>query len=185
MPQVKHVNVMGLFITLATEVPMDKRFKLMTCRTCGVEQPSSNFYWSRRDKRRYTDCKECNKKVSKKYQQAGYRETEKYIFYQRAYGLRRSSAAKGIPCSGDLEAYLKSLWAASHNCYYTDVEMVLTGYHEKVPNAMTVDRIDPALGYVPGNIALCCSIVNRMKQDLLLPDLVAWCDLISKKAKEN
>jgi hypothetical protein len=73
-----------------------------------------------------------------------------------------------------LEEHLQSLWEKSKKCAYTGLEMSLNGYHSD-PLAMTVDRKEPSLGYVEGNIALCCSMSNRMKQNLNESELIDWC----------
>ena len=71
-----------------------------------------------------------------------------------------------------LGKYLLQLWEAQQGqCYYTGRKMLLRGYQTE-QNAVTVDRKVPALGYVEGNIVLCCSIVNRMKQNLTLGELL-------------
>ena len=36
---------------------------------------------------------------------------------------------------------------------------------------MTVDRVEHLKGYISGNIVLCCSIANRVKQNLSLIEL--------------
>lgn len=40
------------------------------------------------------------------------------------------------------------------------------------------NRIDSSKGYIEDNIVLCCSIVNKIKQNLSIDELIEWCDLI-------
>jgi len=116
----------------------------------------------------------CNSKQCKKYQNSGYRDTERYVFYQRAYEIKkRRSSLKNIPVMDNLQDHLISLWRQSKICAYTGEEMSINGYHQN-PYAMTVDRKDPKLGYVEGNIVLCCSIANRMKQNLTESEMIEW-----------
>lgn len=83
----------------------------------------------------------------------------------------------------NLKEHLENLWLTQNQkCYYTGIEMNINGY-KKNPLAMTVDRIVPSKGYIEGNIALCCNMVNKMKQDLSLDELVNWCKLISTGIK--
>lgn len=121
-------------------------------------------------------CKQCNSKSCLKYQHSGYRQTEKYVFYQRAYELnRRSKVKKKIK---NIEKYLIELWNKQNKrCYYTGKKMSLTGYQTN-PLAMTVDRKNSNKGYVKGNVVLCCSIVNRMKQNLSLQSLLTWSRIL-------
>ena len=39
------------------------------------------------------------------------------------------------------------------------------------PQSMTLDRIDPKLGYVPGNIAVISHLANTIKQDCTDPKI--------------
>ena len=165
---------------------MDKRFKLKTCIKCGKEKPSSEFYLNRVHKKRASSCKECNKKQCTEYQRnSGYRETIKYVAYQRAHQLFHKSKSKQICCMEKLELrdHIIKLWERDPYCYYLREPLSLTGYHDGDPLAMTIDRIRPELGYMPGNIVLCCSIFNRMKQNMSLVELVDWCKKIIKALK--
>ena len=53
--------------------------------------------------------------------------------------------------------------------------MVLQNYFTN-EYAMTVDRIIPSVGYVKGNVVLCCNIVNKIKTNLSLEQLFGWID---------
>lgn len=78
-------------------------------------------------------------------------------------------------------AYLKKLWTKQKGkCYYTDMPMKLAGFPDN--ECMTVDRINASKGYVKDNIVLCLNIVNRLKQDLTVDELVYWVNLIKRKA---
>jgi hypothetical protein len=60
--------------------------------------------------------------------------------------------------------------------------MNIVGYGKKDDYCMTVDRLNPERGYVKDNMVLCLSIINRMKQNLTLEELLSWCNvLISRK----
>jgi hypothetical protein len=132
-----------------------------------------------------SSCKECNSTECLDYQRnSGYRKTSGYVFYQRAYGLARSSRNKGIPADPQavLKKHLMDLWEQQEGrCFYTGEPMSLTGYPEQ--DAMTVDRVVPAQGYVKGNVVLCRSLVNRMKQDMEWDAFVAMCRVILKNDK--
>jgi len=62
-------------------------------------------------------------------------------------------------------------------CYYTQEPMTLSDYHNDEYFA-TVDRVDPAKGYIEGNIVFCISIINKMKQDMSIDKLKFRCQQI-------
>lgn len=148
------------------------------CTKCKETKPLNEFYYHRGRKKHMSSCKSCNSKKCLQYQQkSGYRNTEKYVFYQRSYEVKTRAGRKNIPVMDDLQQHLTDLWGKSKKCAYTGIEMSINGYHHN-PYAMTVDRKDPKLGYVDGNIVLCCSMANRMKQNLNESELVDWCNKI-------
>jgi len=156
-----------------------------TCSKCGESKTTKEFYYHRNRKKYMNSCKSCNSKTCSEYQKnSGYRNTENYVFYQRCYEIKRRCSTKKIPVMDGLQEHLQGLWAQSKQCAYTGVEMALNGYHSD-PLAMTVDRKDPQMGYVEGNIVLCCSIVNRMKQNLNEKELAKWCNAILKHLKNK
>ena len=125
-------------------------------------------------------CRQCESKYAMKWQEENdYCQDIQYVFYQRAYGIIRDRRAPvGFSCK-ELKEYLISLWEKQHGkCYYTGKNMVFNGYTKNIMNAVTVDRVEPSLGYVKDNIVVCCAIVNRIKQNLSLDELKYWVDLI-------
>jgi hypothetical protein len=76
---------------------------------------------------------------------------------------------KGVPFSIKSED-IRSIWPADNKCPILKVKFEM-GYSKVVGKkkdrfyAPSLDRVDPKLGYVPGNLLIICDIVNRMKQD--------------------
>lgn len=61
--------------------------------------------------------------------------------------------------------YLYELWDKQDGkCYYTLVEMINSAGN-RIPNQVSVDRIDSSKGYVKDNIALCCQSINYAKSN--------------------
>lgn len=165
------------------------------CSKCSIKKNITEFYYHRTRKKYMNSCKLCNNSDSINYQTSGYRDDNiNYIFYQRAYGIIRdckkrgkvinNSQREGLEVMEGLKDHLIFLWNnQNQKCYYTDTDLVLTGYKDGVKNAFTVDRIDSSKGYVEGNIVLCCNIINRMKQNLSLEEFYTWSVLIQQKLK--
>jgi len=157
--------------------------KKKVCPKCEKEKEITEFYYSKRRKQYMLSCKKCNSKQCVEYQKkSNYRKSLKYIFYQRAYNIKRDNT-KNVPVMDNLREYLTELWKEQNGlCFYTNKKMELENF--KSNNLfMTVDKIIPSKGYVEGNIALCCSIVNKMKQNLSLKDLKYWCEEILNSIK--
>ena len=51
-------------------------------------------------------------------------------------------------------------------CYYSGVQLTLSG-----ETALSLDRIDDELGYIPSNVVACASVVNKVKNELLEKNL--------------
>jgi len=79
---------------------------------------------------------------------------------------------KNIPFEIDAE-YIGGLWNEQGGlCAYTGESMTM---ERNNPHTVSIDRITPAQGYVRGNIALCCDVVNKMKWEMDDKELVTWC----------
>lgn len=63
--------------------------------------------------------------------------------------------------------YLVSLWHWQGGiCFYSGKPMKMGLGIGKDPLGVSIDRVDPAHGYIVGNVVLCCSRVNTIKHDL-------------------
>ena len=52
-------------------------------------------------------------------------------------------------------------------CYYTGIEFMETSGNLDARFGRSIDRVDPKLGYVPGNVVACCVFVNTFKENIL------------------
>lgn len=77
---------------------------------------------------------------------------------------RNSSKRRGVEYNINID-YIKSIYEKQQGlCYYTNIKMDLT-FNNKSPKQISIDRIDPSLGYIVGNIALCCLSINYCKNN--------------------
>lgn len=70
-------------------------------------------------------------------------------------------------------------------CYYSG--RVLS-YKTKDENVMSIDRINPKIGYTKENIVICCWRINRMKLNYGVKDFLKLCEDIcvhNKISTEN
>lgn len=150
--------------------------KTMVCTKCGKEKPRQNFYYHRQRKHYMSSCIECNSKQCRNYQNR-VKSTAEGVLTLRTGQIYRTARIKNLPYDLSLGKHLRDLWRAQNGrCAYTGRPMTINGYQEKDPNALTIDRITPAKGYVVGNIALACSLANRAKQDMTSQEFLSFCN---------
>lgn len=92
---------------------------------------------------------------------------------QQMASIRRSARVRGLVC----EVSAADLWslflAQEGRCRYTGLDLVLKA--RGAQTTASVDRIDPAVGYVVGNVQWVHTVVNYMKQDLTHDEFLEWC----------
>lgn len=113
-----------------------------------------------------------------------------WYFRMHLHSYRTRTKRKGL-CPVDLTA--EGLLALYHKqngkCYYSGIEMIWnnygTGYGANAPNAMSLDRLDPAKGYTKNNVVLCTHAVNTMKLRLQEQEFYDTCKLILETATKR
>lgn len=151
--------------------------KIKKCSKCLEEKSLQKFYYHRTRKHYMSSCKECNSKSCVAYQSKKRNGADLgFIFMMRATEIRRRCKSKNIPFDSNLKEVLKDQWEKQNGiCFYSGRELnVSNDYHDN-PFSVTVDRVKPELGYVKDNIVFCCSIYNRMKQNLSCEEFVNCC----------
>jgi hypothetical protein len=154
--------------------------KTLTCVKCGEVKTTDDFYYNRSRKCYMKSCKKCNdKRVAEWQKDKRSRNDISFILSRRATEIRRRCRHKGMDYSEGLSDILHKLWSKQGGkCFYTGVVMDCACDYHTNPHSMTVDRIDPTKGYIDGNICLCTSISNRMKQDMSMEYFIEMCNLI-------
>ncbi len=132
------------------------------CITCRVEKPLGEF-----DVRRNA-CQSC--RVIQRRRSAV--KTTTSWLRQRIVVAKKRAIKRSMDFSDDVTIdYLISLLARQDGlCALTGVHMTHGG--GMADTAMSIDRIDSGIGYIPGNLQLVCHRVNVMKMDM--PDDQLW-----------
>lgn len=99
-----------------------------------------------------------------------------------------------IGVDGMNPAYLQQLWESQHGkCAYSGLPMLLPDTLEDSCRTMrfsdecnpilcgSVDRIDSALPYQPGNVQFVCRGINHLKSDAQGHQVMAFLDLYKQK----
>jgi hypothetical protein len=80
--------------------------------------------------------------------------------------------------------YLKEIWETQKGlCSYTNIKMEMPRSSQdedikKSPTKLSLDRIDPSIGYIKGNVEFVCYCVNVMKNDFSKDQMLHFIKLI-------
>jgi len=151
---------------------------------CGETDPA-NFPRNKKSK-----CKKCkqaynkqwfakNKKAMREYQNAYHCKGPKQFLHQLLVRCRKKDKARGqVVETVNIDQLMEIYDDQEGLCFYTNVSMT----HERNNlRSISVDRIDSAYGYIPGNIVLCCKGVNLMKHDHSVEQFKEFLDEIFEK----
>lgn len=141
------------------------------CLGCKKILPLNQFYVAISKKTGYRNifsrCKPCDiehhrNRVNKSY------KTKAAIMFN---GIQSRCKTKNIECDITAADIICQYEKQNGKCHYSGRQMTCIDGD----NVMSVDRIDSRLGYVKGNIVLCCWRVNKMKNDLSRRDFLNFC----------
>lgn len=95
------------------------------------------------------------------------------FFHDRCISVKRRADAAGIPFDLDREYLIQLYNSTDGRCHYSGIKMNISGKAgpkgNANPEALSVDKINPDLGYIKGNIVLCLNSINMFKgnQDII------------------
>lgn len=139
----------------------------MICPKCTILQDVENFRLYPTTNNRYGSCKACKHQLANDTVNASIED-----FINRSVIVRRSDAKKRkIPFTIDTEYMIQQYRNQQGLCFYTDVEMTWGYGKGRLITALSLDKIIPEKGYIPGNSVFCCDIVNIVKRDFTLEQL--------------
>lgn len=155
------------------------------CKECGCNDPTQ-FYISNK----YT-CKACcisksttryhslsnEDKQRQQHQMAAWQD-DNMLRYRWQTAKHRSMRKKREFTITERDVEL--LWETQKGlCYYTKRPMKLT--RDDSRHSVSLDRLDSTVGYIPGNVVLCCAAVNLMKNDLEMREFKDLITLLSEQ----
>lgn len=94
---------------------------------------------------------------------------------QMLAGAQARAKAKGLPFAITLEDF-----TIPEVCPALGVEILLGGNMSERDQAPSLDRVMPALGYVPGNVIVISNRANRIKNNATIPELQRIADFFTK-----
>lgn len=169
-------------IKRATPVHSTKSVKSHRCNRCGVDNPMM-FYPSNKSK-----CKKCcsaygmNRVQSLspldmtrlKEKVAAWQDNNILVYRWKSAMHRAKRKNREFTIT---EQDIKLIWEKQQGlCYYTKQPMKLSRDDNRY--SVSLDRLDSSVGYIPGNVVLCCAAVNLMKNDLSVTEFTELVGLI-------
>jgi len=125
-------------------------------------------------------CSECQNQ-----RQTFHLHTNLERYFGRKLAIARLYARrKNLPfelTTGDLVTMYN---AQKRLCFYTDYPMVPNAGRKNKRQSVSVDRVVPEAGYTLGNIVLCTSQANLIKNDQTLEELRDWMPAWHKRLVE-
>ena len=145
------------------------------CKDCQTLITKANAYIDRGDRLR-ARCKPCDKKNRAK--QAG---TDQYSFMDKLYSKLRYEVQSGTRRSSRADLTWHINQAHLYNCFHKqDGLCALSGQQMTwitgkgwIDTNISIDRINPDIGYEPDNIQLVCYRLNIMKHNMKEDDFLA------------
>jgi hypothetical protein len=196
------------------------KIKTKTCSVCKKAFSLKNFYLRRDRMKRISRCKWCNyeasrrswKKMTPEEKKNRYKEHAKWIREQYKKGnlkailqhklntYKANAKAKKVPFRLTVD-YLIHLFNLQHGkCYYSGDPIVVStrgGLGSRTslknsPNHISLDRVVPSKGYVPGNVVWCTWAINTVKNSLTKSEFFKLCrrilnhhGLLSRRIKKE
>lgn len=153
------------------------------CFACKEWKPVSEFYT---DKISYTGlrgrCKKCDlEKVNNHHTDSLDRALKNILVRHRSNGRNGSKRRQVFTVDGDLTLFLlHKMWREQDGkCAVTGVKLThIQGQGFRIWTNVTVDRINPDIGYQEDNIRLVCRAVNYMKAAMTDVEMVEWAGRI-------
>lgn len=161
---------------------------LLLCLNCkqykNLEEFSIDNKCLHRDcKFRY--CKQCHSEmiIERKINKRG-KPTLERLITMRFLGARQRAKVNDLVFDIDKE-FLNELWNVQQGkCAISGTQMTYEYYKGRIPTNLSIDRKDSNRGYTKDNTQLVCMVVNQMKSDLTMEELLNFCESILKWNKK-
>lgn len=140
-------------------------------------QESDIFYRDGRDRR----CKKCKSiAFRRRLNERAKNNTIERTLNERFLGLRDRNKRLNSELDFGFN-YLIELWNYQEGkCAISKIPMTYVTRNGRVFTNVSIDRINPNIGYKIGNIQLVCMAVNQMKSDMTMDELYYFCENILK-----
>lgn len=170
-----YLNLLGLNTngTVKTRIKVDENGN-HACSSCG-EMHEVSYYW--KTCQYISTCNKCRYK-----QYITYVNNDELVSIRDRYNaLKRRAKKSNIIFTITLDQFLE-IWNNQNGyCFYTGIKMINKRGNGSSRHSVSIDKIDPKLGYINGNVVFCTLQANTMKTDLTLEELKLYIPLFYEK----
>ena len=138
-----------------------------TCTRCFlVKELNSGFYKKSTGRMGFTSyCRDCIKQTTKINRQNRHKDRP---FLEKHYNLKSSANHQGVRYNLTPE-YLEEIWTGFCSIFGCPVQ--IRGDRRDSITHAEIDKINPSLGYVKGNVQWVCHRANRIKDNATIDEL--------------
>jgi hypothetical protein len=144
------------------------------CSKCKEIKNIDEFQFGRKGQKyeyKFSYCNKCRKTQTYK----ALNQSIKQFLRDKFTRLKARAKKNNIEITVDAQ-YLFDLYDIQNGlCFYTNREMKWgVGKGRQKNQTISIDKVIPVLGYIPGNIVLCVNQVNTVKNNLTLEEIEQW-----------
>lgn len=124
-------------------------------------------------------CKDCYRIVERERYENRSDESKLYKYLQfRWLGARDRAKKHNMEFSITKDDLMNLYKKQNGLCAISGMKMTYEMYNGRTNTNISIDRKDPFIGYTIDNIQLVCMVINQMKNDLSLNELLCLCNKI-------
>jgi hypothetical protein len=147
--------------------------KQARCSKCGLIKDFDEFSVNRRGRRYEYKLSYCFSCRREQMEESLNGNSDRFLS-DRHNRLCLRSRKMMIECVITKKEFIDQYEAQRGLCFYTDKPLRLVVGSGKNPDSLSVDRIDPRIGYTLNNVVLCCTRINTIKSNMLPDELREW-----------
>lgn len=152
-----------------------------TCPICSTKFHLKPFH-KKRFKGPFCCSRSCRGKLLETAYSGENNPHHKYIkdsdrfFAERIQAVKTRARNGNMPFNLEVQDLIDLYDKQKGLCYYTKIPMKMgsTNFKEKGMtelDVLSLDKIDPKLGYIKGNVVYCCSAINKLKGNATVQEL--------------
>jgi len=168
-----HLKKLGLVCNTANQ-PIDMVSDTEArCKKCSKIKPLKEFQFGRKGQKyeyRFSYCNDCRKKQNYLSLNSDINKFLSNTFNR----LKIRAKNNNIPFSITKKDYIAQYNIQNGQCFFSDEKLLCQVGNSLSRNSLSIDKLIPHIGYVPGNIVFATHRINTCKCDLSMEEMAKW-----------